>query len=746
MQAWVDPVYGETPATHAEAVEYINDPNHTFRTLQQAIDTLHQMMCENWDPIDNPDSKGIVWAAPGLYGPHGADSSDEPLPIRMRDRVHVQGLGASRCVIRGRRDADVDPSSGVVTHPDLFWPTTGPGSLFDAEVLVTFESAHSVSPAPWAPAGAPWASSTVASDTAEVFDSFTLQGGDVQVLVWDPELAGIPRAGRSGRISNCVFNLRSAWFPDKGGSGSVFGPYFGVMMLKPYVQPTAGQPGGYYDQQMLIAHNTFLFGRFARPDPSSPPTWVPGTARRPCVAVIDVTDPGCLGNGPKDPQSSLRGIGRAGLMANLFRTGPFSALAAGHLAMLGIDNKDTRFLAQFVPQGPFVEVQTNAFQPLAANQPSDGTLQYFSWPVTGAVVLASGPYGDLLNYHSQLPNGSCSGSQPPSGCPNCGDYPVNPPFAVWHSDAPGLDPCFVGEYLSDAYGSPLWNTHDLRLMPGSPCIDRGFPIPIASNGIPKPPREVSNVSGVTFDTAPTVCNSLLSGWDGEHWGNPRYFHSYVELGTKTDIGCDEAHLMVMAGSYANDSTVHNSNDPATHSGFNTLHPSVSNGFLERHLIFPKDAVSVGDLAGRDVTVFQKAQLVNYDANGNPVSFGWVNPPESLANPSYAAASSAPFPLRWKYILFDNFGPAEGMPGAWAFSLPQNPLSWFAPGGAPQIEFFDVPIQDSECNGGAIPPAPPLCYEAYFNSQAVLLESSGSPTVSPPVSSIRLRGNMQGEYR
>jgi hypothetical protein len=125
IEVWVDPVNGVDPSagsTTAQQFLWINDPNYMFKTMQRAIDVAHHYLRSNYDPANNPNEHAIVWALPGLYGPWGANSSGDPLSIYMRDRVHVQGMGARRCVIRGIT-LDRRRMSRTVKH---FWPKSAP--------------------------------------------------------------------------------------------------------------------------------------------------------------------------------------------------------------------------------------------------------------------------------------------------------------------------------------------------------------------------------------------------------------------------------------------------------------------------------------------------------------------------------------------------------------------------------------------------------------------------------------------
>ncbi|MBK8172692.1 MAG: hypothetical protein IPK60_20475 [Sandaracinaceae bacterium] len=136
--AWVHPTDGTlvpNPTGPDPDLSYINDPSQKFGSLQNAIDTMQQYLIVNYHPVDNPNQQGIIYALPGVYGAKSHDS----LPIVMRDRVHVQGVGARRCVLRGSSTLSVP----LPNHQNVAWPTSqlGPSPTVSAEVLVTYEYA-----------------------------------------------------------------------------------------------------------------------------------------------------------------------------------------------------------------------------------------------------------------------------------------------------------------------------------------------------------------------------------------------------------------------------------------------------------------------------------------------------------------------------------------------------------------------------------------------------------------------------
>ena len=116
--AWVDPVNG------VDATASFGDPDAPFKTLQLAIDTVWAHLHDyNSDPNNDLLTEGTVYAQPGVYGPasspNGLNSSGDTFPITLRDRVHVKGVGARRCILRG-----IDNAPGV----NAFWPPDRPAA------------------------------------------------------------------------------------------------------------------------------------------------------------------------------------------------------------------------------------------------------------------------------------------------------------------------------------------------------------------------------------------------------------------------------------------------------------------------------------------------------------------------------------------------------------------------------------------------------------------------------------------
>lgn len=249
-------------------------------------------------------------------------------------------------------------------------------------------------------------------------------------------------------------------------------PAFGVLMIHTY-DFTSG--GVYWDIPMNFLNNTFIQG------------WQPNedmvfTARPDNVAIVDVNDPACWAT--PDPDPSLRGIGNPNIQNNLIRY----ICEQPRTAMLGIDNTDTSAQIATRP-GP-----SNAFDPA----------------MVGGVDLTG-------SWCSRIP-----GAAP---IPRINPNPASG----------GLDPVFVGEFLSNGLGYAFNFARDWRILSDSPMVDQGT---AAVNGV------LSAVNGTAY---------VDRGWperstdfDGEVYGNFRV------MGENPDIGMDETHDLIHAGGFAND--------------------------------------------------------------------------------------------------------------------------------------------------------------------------------------------------
>lgn len=296
VRAYVDPGLG------SDLTGQVNNPALPYQTIQQAIDDCHvATVAALWV---NPNTEGIVYCMPGVYGP----SNNNNFPIYMRDRVHVQGQGFRRTVLRG-----VDANNRYVHWPDSYIDND---TAQWVEVLVDFSYENRWYSSEYYPPGI--------KNMEEMIDGFTFQSGDVQVFFSN-------EAEAMGRVSNCVFDMRheDPEFPN--------GPYFGVMMVHVYDWTNKV----YHNIHFNILNNTFIMGQHGAP------TLVDSLCRPEAVGIIDVNDP--TPSGDWDDNLVLRGVGAPSIQNNLLRTLPSQG---GVKVMLGIDSTDTQTIAD----GP-----TNAF-------------------------------------------------------------------------------------------------------------------------------------------------------------------------------------------------------------------------------------------------------------------------------------------------------------------------------------------------------------------------------------------------
>jgi len=470
---------------------------------------------------------------------------------------------------------------------------------------------------------------------------------------------------------------------------SVAGPTFGVLMAKPHYSLGQGQPDGYFEEEVLIASNTFILAEWRLGT-----GWI-HTARSEAVAIMDVVDPAPINGFPDLIDTQLRGLGNPVIINNLIRTWPGVQPAnSGHMAMLGIERTDTR-----ITDLNGVLRDTNAFVPSRVGT-TNGAFR--SAPVqrvqTGVATLsfaggATYTVGPLFN---------CSTTQ---GTPCTVTAAPVTAVVLWDGSTSSSpvphDPAFVGEYLTSLASVPS-NYRDWRLLPESPLANKGW-----------------YVAGMTFENGSarflpgTECPEIESfDWDAEGYGNPRI------VGSAIDIGCDELHMLIMGGSYANDSTAHNVNlMPKAH-----LHPSAVDGVATRQLI------TLRLFAGQ---AMQINGTMNSPASQPPRLPMWIQPPVTLL-PSTVDAGAVPG-YRVRYVSQSNPAPA---PTPWAF--PSMGLTTWAlgasmgmPGTAPQVHtFIRVSLPDDECPQTA-------CSHSYFNTQALV--DFGTPGA-------RYLSNLQVEFR
>ena len=309
-QAWVDPVNGD------DATAVVANKALPFRTIGHARAAVQTSIAVN-------NQVGVVHCLPGVYS---LATNGEILPISMVDQIHIRGVGAKECVIRG----------GAIPNIPVFLPIAPMGAFAVQEVLVDF--------------------STVISNTKETasIDGFTLLGGDVQVFF------NSSNGNSYGRVSNCLFDMRDV--PKSG----LIGPSFGILMVNPYLCATGL---GYQECRASIFHNTFIQGY-------RPAVGPPETARAESVAICDVTDNSGdpnLAYGP-GPYPALRGLSCPSIQNNLIRCLP----DARRTALLGVDESDTTF--QIIPGFPLM-LESNAFHALENGQTTfDETYTFCSVP------------------------------------------------------------------------------------------------------------------------------------------------------------------------------------------------------------------------------------------------------------------------------------------------------------------------------------------------------------------------------
>ena len=280
-ETWVDPFHGD------DQTGAVDDRTRPYQTINAAIFAL--------GGLANPAQEGLVHALPGLY----ADDNPVPqsFPIGMRPYIHVQGAGAKECVLRVRTEQNPF---------QVYWPLTTGLVRQGASIAVDFTLQ-----------GAPEPS---------MFDGFTIQGADVQVY------AETEAGPRSGRVSNCVFDMR------KGGVEMLPGPTFGVLIAAIYF----GENGiDYYDMDFRLFNNTFLQGVQYSDDQVD-------LATPESVAICNVNDPTPPCGFPicfEDPNRTIRGVSALHIQNNLIR----SLDMEPRTAMLGIDRGDTAVVVSSRP-------------------------------------------------------------------------------------------------------------------------------------------------------------------------------------------------------------------------------------------------------------------------------------------------------------------------------------------------------------------------------------------------------------
>ena len=698
----------------------INDSDAPFRSLQAAIDAMHDNVW-GWNPPQNPPPgnpetirpQGVIFALPGLYGPHGSSSSGDSLPIKMRDRVHVRGLGARRVILRGANIPN------VYAH----WPISQPAmnsSLGFVEVLLDLSDVNACHPGP--PGGfANWCQQEPPSegDTLEIFDGFTFQGGDVQVLAQGSNAGQVRALEQAVVISNCVFDMRHDWVDDATGN-TIPGPFIGVYMLKPLVAINLSSgPYGYPSQRLLIMNNTFVMAQRG-PLAIGGSGWVE-ECRRQAVGILDVTDPSCIGN-VADCDTSHRGLGNPGIINNVFRTRNFDN-PPPHVpyAMLGIDEADTRMALSGA--GPLV--RSNAFAgarngasgsngyfhssavvPVQADPPNPAYLSDGLWYCNQSPCVMFPPYDCAMgNQGPNCANAGCSQVCTPAALPT-------PAVPIYDGSSTEVDPGFIGEYLSMNVGG-LEDYVDWRLLPGS------YPVgsPLKDAGHLPGGHTITMENGTVFELSNRPELSPLT-WDGEHFGNPRVVDGAV------DIGFDEVHLFTMAGSYGNNSSSHNNNPTS-----NSLNKSAPPGKPERYVFVRGSAGGIDLVQGNQIKLHGTLEVPVFPPPA------WDVPPATLSTP--LVGSGYPAGYETKYISFNNQGtPAPPTPFTENLTQSSFILGWDPLGAG--TNFFEFVLMTPPNSLGQNLNDDEGTSHAYFNTQALIL--------SAPNGTKLLRGNLQVEYR
>ncbi|MEM7305942.1 MAG: hypothetical protein AAF682_04695 [Planctomycetota bacterium] len=300
LEAWVDPCAGVDPPP-AMAAMAVGDPTMPFLTIEAALAAL---TLAGADPV----TPGLVHAMPGVYGPIGVGGNGEDLPITMLDNIHIQGVGAKRCIIRG------DQAPPLL---EPWVPVVPLGSRMPFQYLVDMSGL----------------SDDPAEPFEEMIDGFTFQGGHIQVYA-ETEVEDL-----HGRVSNCVFDMLD--YASLAGDAviglDIPGPEFGVLMVHVYDDDVLG----YNDIRMKVFHNTFIHGWDDQYIQNIYGTTLRSTDT--AVSICDVTN--TLHNdstfeGMKfepDDVERLRGIGNPSIQNNLIRYIPGNP----HISMLGIDSEDT---------------------------------------------------------------------------------------------------------------------------------------------------------------------------------------------------------------------------------------------------------------------------------------------------------------------------------------------------------------------------------------------------------------------
>lgn len=279
-----------------------------------------------------------------------------------------------------------------------------------------------------------------------------------------------------------------------GGSQGLYGPSFGILTVAQYHPFLPGE--GYADVRWNILNNTFIQG-WLRFDGSTE------VALEDNVAICNVNhplDPAVWGPPPNtDPNRTLRGMAEHSIQNNLFRQLP----SHPRTAMLGVDLDDVTVVTGTNPG------VTNAFAPGAAASENQAyvSLIYSPLPAVAFPPIAKVTIGDGVN-----------------------------------------DPGFVGEMIGSHLAAHLDDPdiRDWRLLPDSSLVNQGSSPSFNTNPCGGRLTAANGTGYIENPGSPVISFD----WDGDGYGNPR------TVGGETDIGFDETDLLVVAGSYGNDTKGH----------------------------------------------------------------------------------------------------------------------------------------------------------------------------------------------
>ena len=290
---------GVCPPLQYAAINYVDPVNGVdafgggaltapFKTLNYALSTTAGQVAGL--------GEGLVLAMPGVYS---TATNGEILPVQMYDHVHLSGIGAKECVLRGGGQWTQLPGNfsflPTVPNPPGSTPGSHPPNGFEIGFWFGFNANDE-------------------GDPESSVENFTIQGCMVQAYVRG-------EAEVTGRISNCLFDLRD--MPDEG----LIGPDFGVLIVNAVLTGPMGPE--YFDMKFKVFNNTFI--QATHLGDGSNQAAVPQN-----VAICDTNDPN-PGGFVEDPTPYLFGISKPHIQNNIIRDLP----GMKRTAMLGIDRMDT---------------------------------------------------------------------------------------------------------------------------------------------------------------------------------------------------------------------------------------------------------------------------------------------------------------------------------------------------------------------------------------------------------------------